>query len=129
MSSIFTKIIQDEIPCHKLAEDEHFISFLDIQPIRRGHALVVPKVERDYIFDQDDDILAKMLPFAKRVGLAIEAVVPCERIGLSVIGIEVPHTHLHVVPIGAGEPIDFRLSRPAAPEELASLAEQIRAQF
>jgi histidine triad (HIT) family protein len=126
MSSVFTKIIKGEIPCHKLAEDEHFIAFLDIQPIRKGHALVVPKAEQDYIFDQEDEVLAKMLLFAKPVALAIEACVPCERMGLSVIGIEVPHTHLHLVPIAVGAPIDFRLSRAAQHSELEALASLVR---
>ncbi len=126
MSSVFTKIIKGEIPCHKLAEDENFIAFLDIQPIRKGHALVVPKAERDYIFDQEDEVLAKMLLFAKPVALAIEACVPCERMGLSVIGIEVPHTHLHLVPIAEGAPIDFRLSRAAQHSELEALATSVR---
>lgn len=126
MSSVFTKIIKGELPCHKLAENDDFIAFLDIQPIRRGHALVVPKIEKDYIFDQDDEVLAKMLVFSKPIALAIESFVPCERIGLSVIGIEVPHTHLHLVPISDGEPIDFRLSKVAQPSELETLARSVR---
>ena len=126
MSSIFSKIIRGEIPCHKIGEDEHFICFLDINPIRRGHALVVPKLEIDYIFDHADELLAKMLPFAKKMACAIEKVVPCERMGLSVLGLEVPHTHLHLVPLRHGHLIDFSKARPAPTEELKALAEAIR---
>jgi histidine triad (HIT) family protein len=129
MSTIFTKIIQGEIPCHKIYEDSDFISFLDIRPIRMGHALVVPKVELDYIFDQSDEVLAKMLPVAKKIGLAIEKVVPCVRMGMTVLGLEVPHTHLHLVPIDEGELINFSKAQPADMDELGKLCEKIKAQL
>lgn len=125
LASIFSKIIRGEIPCHKIGEDENFICFLDISPIRRGHALVVPKLEKDYLFDHTDELLAKMLPFSKKMACAIKKVVPCERIGLSVLGLEVPHTHIHLVPIRHGHLIDFSKSRPAPSEELKALAEAI----
>ena len=129
MPSIFTKIINGEIPCYKLYEDEHYFSFLDINPIRRGHALVVPRVEVDYIFDLEDDLLGGLHVFAKKVAVAIKEIVPCKRIGTTVLGLEVPHAHLHLVPIDDINGINFRLSQPANSDELASLAEEIRGQL
>jgi len=126
MASIFTKIINGEIPCHKLDENESYFSFLDINPIRPGHALVIPKVEVDYMFDLDDELLAGLHVFAKRIAAAIKEVVPCKRIGTTVLGLEVPHAHLHLVPIDEIHGINFSLSQPASHEELASLAEKIR---
>lgn len=125
MSTIFTKIIQGEIPCYKIAENEQFIAFLDIRPVAKGHTLVVPKAEIDYIFDQEDDILAGMMPFAKRVAKAIEAVVPCGRICLAVIGLEVPHTHLHLLPTNRMSDFNFKRHEPMTAQELSDLAAQI----
>ena len=130
MASIFTRIIQGEIPCYKVAEDEQFFAFLDIRPLAKGHTLVIPKVEEDYIFDLDDDLLADMMKFSKRVGLAIEKVVPCKRMGMSVLGLEVPHAHIHLVPINSVYDIDFK--KPAVemePEEFTELAAKISAEF
>ncbi len=127
MPSIFTRIIQGEVPCYKVGEDDHFLAFLDINPLREGHTLVIPKVEVDELFDLDDEILSRMLPFAKQVGRRIKSVVPCARIGLSVIGLEVPHAHIHLIPIDGMHDMEF--SRPKlklSPEEFASLAERIR---
>lgn len=127
MPSIFTRIVKGEIPCHKVAEDDRFLAFLDINPLREGHTLVIPKLEVDYLFDLDDDVLARMLPFAKAVARKIKAVVPCERIGVTVIGLEVPHAHLHLIPIDGVHDMEF--SRPKlklAPEAMAALAERIR---
>ncbi|PQJ08829.1 HIT family protein [Flavipsychrobacter stenotrophus] len=107
MSSIFSKIIAGEIPCHKIAEDDSFIAFLDITPIREGHVLVVPKVEVDKIFDVNDDLLAKWLVFAKPVAKAIEKAFPCNRCGISVIGLEVPHAHMHLVPVDSADDLNF----------------------
>ena len=130
MASIFTKIINGEIPCYELARDDNFISFLDISPIQRGHALVVPLKEVDYIFNLPQEILTAMLPFAQRVARAIEAVVPCKRIGLAVVGIEVPHAHLHLVPLQEVGSLDFGLPRlQLSPEEYAELAAAIRAKM
>ncbi len=130
MASIFTKIIHGEIPCYELARDEHFISFLDISPIQRGHALVVPLQEVDYIFDLPQDILTAMLPFAQRVARAIEAVVPCKRIGLAVVGIEVPHAHIHLVPLQEVGSLDFSLPRLSlSPAEYQELAAAIRSKI
>lgn len=127
MASIFTKIINGEIPCYELARDEHFISFLDISPIQRGHALVVPLQEVDYIFNLPQETLEAILPFAQRVARAIEAVVPCKRIGMAVVGIEVPHAHIHLVPLQEVGSLDFGLPRlQLTPDEYASLAKDIR---
>ena len=130
MASIFTKIIRGEIPCYELARDEHFISFLDISPIQRGHALVVPLQEVDYIFDLPQEILTAMLPFAQRVARGIQAVVPCKRIGLAVVGIEVPHAHMHLVPLQEVGSLDFGLPRlKLSDQEYRDLATAIRAKI
>ena len=107
MASIFTKIIQGEIPCYKIAEDENFIAFLDITPIARGHVLVVPKQECDKIFDVNIEILSKWLVFAQPIAKAIEKTFPCKRCGISVIGLEVPHAHMHLVPINSADDLNF----------------------
>ncbi|MDR2627573.1 MAG: HIT family protein [Dysgonamonadaceae bacterium] len=99
MTTIFSKIIAGEIPSYKVAEDEHFYAFLDIHPLAKGHTLVVPKQETDYIFDLDNHLLSTMMLFSKRVARAIEQAIPCKRVGLAVIGLEVPHAHIHLVPI------------------------------
>ncbi|MEE4257173.1 MAG: HIT family protein [Bacteroidales bacterium] len=130
MASIFTKIIRGEIPCYKVAEDDSFFAFLDIRPLAKGHTLVVPKKEIDYIFDLDDDLLGKMIIFSKKVGLAIEKVVPCKRMGMSVLGLEVPHAHIHLVPINSVYDIDFKKPPVEMSEdELAELATTIAAIF
>ncbi|NKB25584.1 MAG: HIT domain-containing protein [Kiritimatiellae bacterium] len=126
MSSIFTKIIHGEMPCHKLIEDDQFFSFLDIRPINPGHALVIPKKATDYFFDLEDDLLAGIMGFAKPIAKAIEKVVPCERVGLMVAGLEVPHAHIHLVPFRSISELSFAHTKPAKNEDLASLAEQIR---
>ena len=126
MASIFTRIINGEIPCYKVAEDDNYFAFLDIRPLARGHTLVVPKKETDYIFDLDNELLAGMIVFSKRVGLAIERVVPCKRIGMTVLGLEVPHAHIHLVPINSVYDIDFK--KPPvemSDEELSDLAARI----
>lgn len=110
MATIFTKIINGEIPSYKIAEDDKFYAFLDINPLAKGHTLVVPKEEVDYIFDIDDEILGAMLVFSKKVAKAIEKVIPCKRVGIAVLGLEVPHAHIHLVPINGGHDIEF--SRP-----------------
>lgn len=127
MPTLFTKIIRGEIPCAKLYEDDRFLSFLDIRPIKAGHALVIPKQEVDYIFDVPDDLLSELLVVAKPIAKAIEAHVPCKRIGLMVAGLEVPHCHLHLVPIDGVGDLNFGLASPADPDELRELASTIRA--
>lgn len=127
MASIFTKIVNGEIPSYKIAETEDFYAFLDINPLAKGHTLVIPKKEIDYIFNVEDDLLAGMLPFAKKVGRAIESVVPCKRIGVTVIGLEVPHTHIHLIPINSIYDMDFK--RPKlkfSPEEFEKITADIR---
>ena len=127
MPTVFTRIIKGEIPSHKIAEDASYIAFLDISPLRRGHTLVVPKVEVDYIFDLSDETLTGLLLFSRRIAAAIEKAEPCERVGISVIGLEVPHCHIHLIPINGVSDMDF--SKPKlqlANEELANIAEKIR---
>ncbi len=127
MSSLFTRIVQGEIPCHKLAEDDRFLAFLDIRPIRLGHALVIPKEEIDYFFDLDDERIGDIMRFAKPVAKAIEHVVPCKRVGVIVVGLEVPHAHVHLVPIEQIGDINFAHARAVDDEALAATAEKIRA--
>ena len=127
MASIFTRIISGEIPCYKIAEDENYFAFLDIFPLAKGHVLVVPKVEVDYIFNLEDNILSGLTVFAKKVALAVEKSVPCVRVGVAVIGLEVPHAHIHLVPLNHIEDINF--SRPKLKlekEELEQIAAAIR---
>jgi histidine triad (HIT) family protein len=107
MSSVFTKIINGEIPCFKIAEDERYFAFLDIQPLVEGHTLVVPKQEIDYIFELDDETLSGLHVFAKKIAKGIEKVVPCKRIAVSVIGLEVPHAHIHLIPLNAMKDVNF----------------------
>ena len=127
MASLFTKIINREIPGHIVAEDERYIAFLDINPLVMGHTLVVPKKEVDYIFDNDDDTLSGIMIFAKKVAKAIDKTIPCKRVGVAVIGLEVPHTHVHLVPMNSMRDISF-LEPKLHPtqEQLAQTAEKIR---
>ncbi len=128
MATIFTKIINGEIPCHKIAENESCFAFLDINPLAIGHTLVVPKAEVDYIFALNDDTLKELTLFAKSIALAVEKAVPCQRIGVAVIGLEVPHTHIHLVPINNVSDINFaRPKLKLTNEELAETAAAIRA--
>lgn len=130
MASIFTRIINREIPGHIVAEDERYIAFLDINPLTLGHTLVVPKKEVDYIFDLDDDTLAGMNVFSKKVAVAIKKAVPCLRIGVEVIGLEVPHAHVHLIPMNRTEDLNFmRPKLKPTKEELTALAEKIRNSF
>jgi histidine triad (HIT) family protein len=127
MPSIFTRIVQREIPAHILREDADFLAFLDIRPIREGHTLVISKVEVPDPFDLPESILSGLMPFARPVVHAIQQVTQATRVGVAVIGLEVPHAHLHLVPIDGLHDLDFRRARPAADEELAATAERIRA--
>lgn len=130
METIFTKIIKGEIPSYKVAENDKFYSFLDISPLAKGHTLVVPKIQNDYIFDLDDDTLAEMMVFAKKVALSIEKAVPCKRIGVAVIGLDVPHTHIHLVPINNVGDLDFTKERvKLTDEEFKQTAASIAAEF
>jgi histidine triad (HIT) family protein len=130
MASLFSRIIAGDIPCHKIAENEEFFAFLDINPVATGHVLVVPKQETDYIFDIDDDVLGRMMAFAKRVAHAQKAAIPCQRIGLAVIGLEVPHAHIHLVPMTQESDIYFGKEKlTPSQEELAATAGKIRNEY
>jgi histidine triad (HIT) family protein len=130
MPTIFSRIINGEIPCDKIAEDENYFAFLDISPLEKGHTLVIPKKETDYIFDLDDDVIAGMMVFAKKVARAIDAATNCKRVGVAVVGLEVPHAHIHLIPIHSVSDIDF--SRPKMKldrAEMEKIAESIRAKL
>lgn len=127
MASVFTKIINRELPAYIVAEDEKFLAFLDIMPLKKGHVLVIPKQETDYIFDLDADLLGEMMVFARSVAVKIRKVVPCKRIGVAVVGLEVPHAHIHLIPINEIKDMNFsnpKLQTDAA--EMEQLSEQIR---
>ena len=117
MATIFTKIIEGEIPCYKIAENDQFLAFLDISPLAKGHTLVIPKVEIDYIFDVEDSVLGDMMVFAKQVALKVEKAISCKRMGVAVIGLEVPHAHIHLVPLNNVEDINFSRPKLSLPEE------------
>lgn len=126
MASIFTRIIAGEIPCYKVAENNNCIAFLDINPLKKGHTLVIPKQEVDYIFDLEEDHLLELHSFARKVAKGIEKVVPCERIGVAVIGLEVPHAHIHLIPIDGVHDIDFsKPKKEFSQEQFVHLAAQI----
>lgn len=127
MASIFTKIVNGEIPCHKIAETEDYLAFLDINPRAKGHTLVIPKQETDYVFDLQDDMYVGLMIFAKELSFAIRRAIPCLRVGVAVIGLEVPHCHVHLVPLNTMNDINF--SRPAlsfSSEEMKRIASEIR---
>ncbi len=126
MSSIFSKIVKGDIPSYKVAETEDFFAFLDINPLAQGHTLVIPKNEVDYIFDLDGETYTGLWTFAKKVGKAVESVVPCKRIGITVIGLEVPHTHIHIIPINSIYDMDFKRDKlKFSTEEFQSVANKI----
>ena len=130
MATIFSRIVAGEIPCHKVAENEEFFAFLDINPVAKGHTLVIPKAEVDYLFDIDDPKLGRMMAFAKRVARAQEAAIPCKRVGLAVMGLEVPHAHIHLVPITKESDMYFGGKKLSlSQEELAEIAQCIREKF
>ncbi|HZK07523.1 MAG TPA: HIT family protein [Bacteroidales bacterium] len=127
MSTIFTKIINGDIPSYKIVEDENYFAFLDINPLAKGHTLVIPKKEIDYIFNIDDELLGGMMVFAKKVARAVEQVVPCKRMGITVLGLEVSHAHIHLVPINSIFDIDFSKEKlKLTPDEFEKLAADIR---
>lgn len=130
MPSIFTRIVNGEIPCYKVAEDDHFLAFLDINPLAKGHTLVIPKKETDYIFAVEDKEYQDLFLFAKRVALAVEKVVPCKRMGVAILGLEVAHAHIHLVPINTVYDIDFSKPKLAlSKEEFQELVEKISFEF
>lgn len=125
MATIFTKIINGEIPSYKIAEDEKHYAFLDINPVVEGHTLVVPKRENDYIFNLEDDEIAALMVFAKKVAKKIEKAIECKRVAVTVIGLEVPHAHIHLLPITQESDIDFKNKKNLTPEELKRIADKI----
>lgn len=127
MATIFSRIVAGEIPCHKIAEDDEFFAFLDINQVAVGHTLVIPKKEVDYIFDIDDPMLGRMMAFAKRVAQALETAIECKRVGLAVMGLEVPHAHIHLIPITKESDMNFfGKKKEMTQEELAAVAEKVR---
>ncbi|MBX9806359.1 MAG: HIT family protein [Flavobacteriaceae bacterium] len=127
MSSIFTKIINGEIPCYKIAEDDNFFAFLDVNPNAKGHTLCVPKQENDKLFDLDDDLYLGLMQFSKKIAIALEKTVPCKRIGMAVIGLEVPHAHVHLIPLNQMGEMTFKHKVSLTKEEFETLAEKIKA--
>ena len=128
--TIFSRIIAGEIPSYKCAEDDRFYAFLDINPVAKGHTLVVPKQEVDYLFDLDDDTLAAMTVFAKRVAKAIQQAFPCRKVGMAVLGLEVNHAHIHLIPLQSEGDMDFRKEKLQLPaEEMQDIADKILANF
>lgn len=127
MATIFSRIIAGEIPCYKIAEDDNFFAFLDINPMAKGHTLVVPKIEEDYIFNLDDKTVSEMMVFSKKVAKAIEKSVTCLRIGVAVIGLEVPHAHIHLIPINKEADMNFKNPKlKLTPEEMAEITNNIK---
>ena len=126
MASIFTRIIKGEIPSYKVAEDERFFAFLDINPLTKGHTLVVPKQETDYLFDLDDRTLADMIVFAKRIARKLKEKIECKRVAVVVLGLEVPHAHIHLIPIQDEKDVDFRKEKlKLSPDEFRAIADTI----
>ena len=125
MASIFTKIITGEIPCYKVAEDENFVAFLDINPNAKGHTLCIPKIEVDKLFDLHEDTYTQLMQFSRKVAIALEKTVPCKRVGLSVIGLEVPHVHVHLIPLNEMKEMTFAHKVSMTPEQFSALAKSI----
>lgn len=125
MATIFSRIVKGEIPCYKIAEDDRFFAFMDINPVAKGHTLVIPKREDDYIFNLEDDEIGAMMVFAKKVAKAIEKAVPCKRIGMAVIGLEVPHAHIHLIPITQESDMDFKKHVKMSEEEFIEVQKRI----
>jgi len=126
MPTLFTKILAGEIPAHKILENDQYLAFLDIRPVNPGHTLVIPKQEIDYIFDIEDELLKGLIVFAKKIAKAIKKTVPCQKVGVMVAGIEVPHAHIHLIPINSVGDLNFARAKAATPEELAAIAAKIR---
>jgi histidine triad (HIT) family protein len=126
MSSIFTKIVNGEIPCYKIAEDDNFLAFLDVNPNAKGHTLCVPKQEIDKIFDIEDDLYIGLMQFSKKIAIALEKTVPCKRIGMAVIGLEVPHAHVHLIPLNEMDEMRFQNKVSLSKEEFEALTISIK---
>ena len=127
MASLFTKIIQGEIPAHKIAENENFFAFLDVFPLVKGHTLIIPKLETDYLFDIEDVLFQQLFLFAKQIAIPLKQAIPCKKIGITVIGLEVPHAHIHLIPMQTMSDMDFNKTKKRAEDtELATIAQEIR---
>lgn len=129
MASIFSKIVAGEIPSYKCAEDENYYAFLDINPVNAGHTLVIPKHEVNYIFDLESEEYAGLWQFAKKVAKALKAAVPCERIGVAVLGLEVPHCHIHLIPINTEGDMNFKNKKEVSAEQMAAIADKVLEEF
>ena len=128
--TVFEKIVAGDIPCYKVAETDKFLAFLDVSPVKEGHVLVIPKVAVDYIFDLEDDMYSRLALFAKKVARAIDASIPCERVGVAVVGLEVPHAHIHLIPIHDAGDVSFANPKlKLAPERMAEIAKTISEAF
>lgn len=126
MASIFTKIVNREIPCYKIAEDADFLAFLDVNPNAKGHTLCIPKQEINKLFDIEDDLYLGLMAFSKKIAVALEKTVPCKRIGMSVVGLEVPHAHVHLIPLNEMDEMRFQNKVHLTPDEFEALAKQIQ---
>ena len=126
MSSIFTKIINGEIPCYKIAEDENFLAFLDVNPNAKGHTLCIPKQEINKIFDMEEDLYIGLMQFSKKIAVALEKTVPCKRIGMAVVGLEVPHAHVHLIPLNEMDEMRFQNKVTLSKDEFEALAASIK---
>ncbi|WP_460912944.1 HIT family protein [Spirosoma areae] len=126
MPSIFSRIVAGDIPAHKIAETDDYLAFLDVMPMTEGHTLVIPKKEVDYLFDLDDDLYAGLMAFAKKIAPAIKNAIPCKRIGVAVVGLEVPHAHIHLIPLNSMADMNFTNKLKLSQAELAQTAEKIR---
>ncbi|WP_299708217.1 HIT family protein [uncultured Pontibacter sp.] len=127
--SIFTKIVKGEIPAYKIAEDDRYLAFLDVFPTTKGHTLVIPKQQIDYLFDLDDELYLGLMAFAKKVAAAVEKAVPCKRIGVAVVGLEVPHAHVHLIPINKMADMNFAIKQQFSKEDFEKTAEKIRKEY
>ncbi len=127
MSSIFTKIVNGEIPCYKIAEDEHFLAFLDVNPNAKGHTLCIPKQEINKIFDMEEDLYLGLMQFSRKIAVALEKAIPCKRIGMAVIGLEVPHAHVHLIPLNEMDEMRFQNKVTLTKEEFESIVKAVQA--
>ncbi|GAA4437162.1 HIT domain-containing protein [Pontibacter saemangeumensis] len=128
-TSLFTKIVKGEIPAYKVAEDDRYLAFLDVFPTTKGHTLVIPKQQVDYIFDLDEEVYIGLMAFARKVALAVEKVVPCKRIGVAVVGLEVPHAHVHLIPLNSMQDMNFANKQKFSKEEFEETAAKIKAAY
>ncbi|MDX5421542.1 MAG: HIT family protein [Hymenobacteraceae bacterium] len=128
-ASIFTKIVNGEIPAYKIAEDDRYLAFLDVFPTTKGHTLVIPKQQIDYLFDLDDELYLGLMAFAKKVAAAVEKAVPCKRVGVAVVGLEVPHAHVHLIPLNSMQDMNFANKKQFSKEEFEEVAEKIRKEY